>query len=186
MGNDSQRPSHDPPLPQGVWLLSCLPTCSSAPTTLLLYQAGCSPSLHSPDMPLPSYTFKATVDSSAFTTICTPHGASQAVLEAKNPPTKAGAAEDVGSIPGWGGSPGEGHGNPLQYSCLENPHGQRRLAGYSSWGHKELDSTDATWHGLILSDRPLCVGLSTLCSCSPALLLKGNDLFFSILQVSKL
>ena len=36
----------------------------------------------------------------------------------KNPPTNA---EDVGSIPGWGRSPGGGHGNPLQYSCLENP-----------------------------------------------------------------
>ena len=30
-------------------------------------------------------------------------------------------AKDPGSIPGWGGSPGEGNGNPLQYSCLENP-----------------------------------------------------------------
>jgi len=35
-----------------------------------------------------------------------------------------------------GRSPGEGTGNPLQYSCLENPHGQRRLAGYSPWDHK--------------------------------------------------
>ena len=40
-------------------------------------------------------------------------------------------AEDLGSIPGLGRSPGGGHGNPLQYSCLENPHGQRNLAGYS-------------------------------------------------------
>ena len=37
----------------------------------------------------------------------------------------------LGSIPGSGRSPGEGNGNPLQYSCLENPHGQRSLAGYS-------------------------------------------------------
>ena len=36
---------------------------------------------------------------------------------------------DLGSIPGSGRSPGGGHGNPLQYSCLENPHGQRSLAG---------------------------------------------------------
>ena len=36
----------------------------------------------------------------------------------KNPPASAG---DVGLIPGWGRSPGGGHGNPLQYSCLENP-----------------------------------------------------------------
>ena len=37
---------------------------------------------------------------------------------------------DLGLIPGSGRSPGGGHGNPLQYSCLENPHGQRRLVGY--------------------------------------------------------
>ena len=36
-------------------------------------------------------------------------------------------AKDLGSIPGLGRSPGEGHGNTLQYSCLENPHGQRSL-----------------------------------------------------------
>ena len=44
---------------------------------------------------------------------------------------------DLGSIPGLGRSSGGGHGNPLQYSCLENPHEQRSLAGYSPWGHKE-------------------------------------------------
>ena len=37
--------------------------------------------------------------------------------------------------------PGGGHGNPLQYSCLENPHEQRSLAGYSPWGH-ESDMTE--------------------------------------------
>ena len=37
-----------------------------------------------------------------------------------------------------------GHGNPLQYSCLENSHGQRSLAGYSPWGLKELDTTEVT------------------------------------------
>ena len=49
---------------------------------------------------------------------------------------------DFGSITSLGRSPGEGHGNPLQYSCLENPHGQRSLAGYSPWGGKELDTTE--------------------------------------------
>ena len=39
----------------------------------------------------------------------------------KNPPANAGDARDLGSIPGLGRSPGEGNGNPLQYSCLENP-----------------------------------------------------------------
>ena len=49
---------------------------------------------------------------------------------------------DLGSIPGLGRSPGGGHGNPLQYSCLENPHGQRSLTGHSPWGHKESDTIE--------------------------------------------
>ena len=52
---------------------------------------------------------------------------------------------DLGSIPGLGRSLGlgrGGHGNPLQYSCLENTHGQRSLAGYGSWGRKESDTTE--------------------------------------------
>ena len=49
---------------------------------------------------------------------------------------------DLGSIPGLGRFPGGGHGNPLQYSCLENPHGQRSLVGYSPWGCKESDMTE--------------------------------------------
>ena len=51
-------------------------------------------------------------------------------------------AGDLGSIPVLGRSSGEGNGYPLQYSCLENPHGQRSLAGYSPWGHKESDMTE--------------------------------------------
>ena len=43
---------------------------------------------------------------------------------------------------GLGRSPGGGHGNPLQFSCLENPHRQRSLAGYSPSGHKESDTTE--------------------------------------------
>ena len=50
-------------------------------------------------------------------------------------------AGDLGLIPGLERSPGGGHGNPLQYSCLENPYGQRGL-GYSPWGHKESDMTE--------------------------------------------
>ena len=45
----------------------------------------------------------------------------QVVLVVKNPPANAGDVCDAGLIPGWGISPGGGHGNPLQYSCLENP-----------------------------------------------------------------
>ena len=51
-------------------------------------------------------------------------------------------AGDPGSPPGLRRSPGEAHGNPLQYSCLENPLGQRSLLGYSPWGRKELDTTE--------------------------------------------
>ena len=50
--------------------------------------------------------------------------------------------QDPGSIPGLGRSPGKGNGNPLQYSCLGNHHEQRCLAGYSPWGHNELDVTE--------------------------------------------
>ena len=53
---------------------------------------------------------------------------SSQVALVKNLPAIAGDIRDVDSIPGLGRSPGEGHGNPLQYSCLENPHG---LVGYS-------------------------------------------------------
>ena len=45
---------------------------------------------------------------------------SQMVLVVKNQPANPGALRDMVSIPGLGRSPGEGHGNPLQYSCLEN------------------------------------------------------------------
>ena len=47
--------------------------------------------------------------------------ASQVALVVKNPPANVGDIRDVGLIPGVGGSPGEGHGSPLQYSCLKNP-----------------------------------------------------------------
>ena len=80
----------------------------------------------------------------------------------RNPPANAGDARDVGAIPGLGRSSGGGQGNPLQYSCLENPmdrgawwatvhgvakslenpHGERSLVGYSPCGHKESDTTE--------------------------------------------
>ena len=51
------------------------------------------------------------------------------------------ARRDLGLIPGLGRFPGGRNGNPLQYSCLENPHGQRSLEGYSPWGRKESNTT---------------------------------------------
>ena len=51
----------------------------------------------------------------------------------KNPPGNVGAAGDVGSIPGLGRSPGKGNGNPLQYSCQDNPM-EEEPGGLQSWG----------------------------------------------------
>ena len=71
---------------------------------------------------------------------------------------------DPGSIPGSGRSPGGGHGNPLQYSCLENPYGQRSLEGCSPQGCKESDMTERLTFVLVCSGsggvggfkKPLC------------------------------
>ena len=60
----------------------------------------------------------------------------------KNWSANTGDVRDVGLISGLGRSPEGGHGNPLQYSCLENPHGQRILVGYNPQGHKESDMTE--------------------------------------------
>ena len=65
-----------------------------------------------------------------------------ALLSGSDGQESAWNAGDLGSISGSGRSPGEGNGNPLQYSCLENPHGQRSLVEYSSWGCKESDRTE--------------------------------------------
>ena len=61
---------------------------------------------------------------------------------AKNPPTMW--ETQVRSL-GWEDPRGR-HCNPLQYSCLEKPHGQRRLGGYRLWGHNKSDTTEATKH----------------------------------------
>ena len=52
-----------------------------------------------------------------FVTVCV----TQVALLVKNPPANAGDVSDTGLIPGLGRCPGGGNGNPLQYSCLENP-----------------------------------------------------------------
>ena len=70
--------------------------------------------------------------------------ASQVALAVKNLPAKAGDVRDAGLIPGLGRYPGESHGNPLQYSCLENPMDRQSLAGYHPCGCKELDMTEVT------------------------------------------
>ena len=59
----------------------------------------------------------------------------------KNPPASAGDIRDMGSIPGWGRSPGGGHATHSSILAGES-HGQRSLVGYSSWGLEELDTTE--------------------------------------------
>ena len=71
---------------------------------------------------------------------------SQVALVVRNTLANARDLRDAGSNPGSERSTGGGHGNPLQYSCLENPHGQRDLVGHSPQSHKELDTTEATEH----------------------------------------
>ena len=65
-------------------------------------------------------------------------------------------------FPGFGRSSEGGHGNPLQYSCLENPHGQRSLAGCSPWGLKESNTTEATKHSTykVMESGDLVMGVT--------------------------
>ena len=59
-----------------------------------------------------------------------------------HPLGSAGEIRDAGSIPGLGRCPGGGNGNPLQYSCLENPVDRGALQATRMWGHKESDTTE--------------------------------------------
>ena len=52
------------------------------------------------------------------------------------------AMRETCSVPGLGRSPGEGNGNPLQYSCLENPMDRGTWLGYGPWGREESDTTE--------------------------------------------
>ena len=68
-------------------------------------------------------------------------------LAIKNPPAMWETQGDPCSIPGSGRSPGGGQGNPVQYSCLENPmDGGAWQATYSPWGCEESDTTEHTAH----------------------------------------
>ena len=64
----------------------------------------------------------------------------------KNLPANAEDTGDMGSKPGLGRYPEGGNGNPLQYSCLENPIDRGALRATVPWSHKELDTTEATEH----------------------------------------
>ena len=72
-------------------------------------------------------------------------------LVGQEPTCSAGETGDVGLIPGWGRSPGEGHGNPLQYSCLDNPMGRgawwATVHGVTSQTQLKQRSTHTCGHG---------------------------------------
>ena len=87
------------------------------------------------------------------------------------------SAGDMGLIPGWRRSPGEGSVNPLQYSCLEIPRDRRSLAGYSPWGYKELDTTEN-------NNNKTCLNLSyhklSICiNIIPVFFLKHNKMRYA-------
>ena len=65
------------------------------------------------------------------------------MLVIKKLPANAGNIRDPGLIPECGRSPGGGHGNPLQYSCLENPMDR---GAWIPQSRKESDMTEVTWH----------------------------------------
>ena len=75
--------------------------------------------------------------------------ASKVALVIKNPAANAGNIRNVGSVPGLGRSPGGGHGNPLQYSCLENPMDRGAwwaiVHGVAKIGHNWSNSHTLTW-----------------------------------------
>ena len=92
-------------------------------------------------------------------------------------------AGNLGLILGLGRTPGGRHGKPLQYSCLENPHGQGSVMGYSPWAHKELDTT--AWLSTHSTHEfiDLCLFLYFACSFSRLVETSQNytrTIFFSV------
>ena len=73
---------------------------------------------------------------------------SQVALVVKNLPANAGDVTDVGLIPGK--IPWRRKWQPTPVLLPEESHGQRSLEGCSPWGHKESDTTEVTWHRLLL------------------------------------
>ena len=76
-----------------------------------------------------------------FRNLCGMHRASQVSLVVENPPVNAGDIRDAGSIPDLGRFPGGRHGNPLQYSLLENPMNRGTWQATIYGVTKELDTT---------------------------------------------
>ena len=99
------------------------------------------------------------------------------------------SAGDLGLIPGLERSPGGGHGNPPQYSCLENPHGQRSLASYSPWGcgvRHNWETKHSTAHKCIINSK-LNILIHYLCKSqfSSVQLLRRVRLFATLWTVAR-
>ena len=84
------------------------------------------------------------------------------VLVVKNPPANAEDIRDLGSIPGSGRSLRGGHGNPLQYSFLENTMDRGSWQANSQWGHKESHTTEQLTLSLSYICTHVCV---CVCAC---------------------
>ena len=87
-------------------------------------------------------------------------GASQVAPVVKNPSTNIDNIREASSTPGSGRSSGVGNGTPLQYSCLENLHGQRSLVGCSPWGRKKSDITERLSTYIIYNITPYFIQIS--------------------------
>ena len=113
-GHPLQYSCLENPMDRGAWWGTVHGVAESGMTGQLTQLSGAS-SLHLPTL------LSIGSGSSCITGRTHKTWASQVALVAKNPPASAGDTRDVGSIPVLGRSPGGGHGNPLQCSCLENP-----------------------------------------------------------------
>ena len=87
-------------------------------------------------------------------------------LSGKELDCNAGDARDVGSIPGLGRSPGRRHGNPPPVFLPRKSHGQKRLVGYSPWGHKGSDMMEHAVHIQFSSVTQSCLTLCNPVDCS--------------------
>ena len=87
----------------------------------------------------------------------------------KNPPAKAGDLRDAGLIPELGKSPEGGHGNPLQYFCLENSMDRGAWwSTYSPWGCKELDTTEVIMRVHMCTHTNTCIVITDIFWCISA------------------
>ena len=98
--------SHEPATQGNRWVIACFPETLTNPAHFWLHSFS------------PPYYASSKLLDYFFAFLYSFTRASQVV---KNPPARAGGAGDLGSVPGLGRSPGEGNGNLLHYSCLENP-----------------------------------------------------------------